>query len=225
MAKDLIYSEDEKVVRRYNVFEGKGSNPGKRGMTLFVTNKRVIQKTFQNGVLSNSISYKEVSIENISGDIETSIDRKVSLAKIILFFILALIFLVLGNVIFTLLGLGFIALAVLAIVFPKTEGKISIYNKGMVYNGISASAGKIVVKKNVSVSILNIKEGRDFSLMQREIGYIINEIKKGTDIEKLIASSQRRPSRTSYERQYNNQHQSYQAPINSNNDDDEIPLI
>ena len=149
MAKDFIYSDDEQVIRRYSVFEAKGKKKKKKGVTIIVTNKRVISTAYQNGVLSNATKNKEVLIENISGDIMTSINRKVNLFKIILFGILALFFLISGGIIGIVLGLIMIALFVLSIVFPTTEGKIEIANKGMIYNGIYAAGGRIIRGRDI----------------------------------------------------------------------------
>ena len=226
MAKDFIYSDDEQVIRRYSVFEAKGANPKKKGVTIIVTNKRVISTAYQNGVLSNATKNKEVLIENISGDIMTSINRKVNLFKIILFGILALFLLISGGIIGIVLGLIMIALFVLSIVFPTTEGKIEIANKGMIYNGIYAAGGRIIRGRDI-FSITDITEGRDFKLMQREIGFLISEIKKGTDASKLMAMPQKR-SRNDYDTQrnnYSNKNYYIEETRDRNDDDDEIPLI
>lgn len=234
MSKEIIYAEDEKVIRKYKVFEAKGSNPDKRGVELTVTNKRVIEKTFQKGLLSNSVNYREVLIENISGDIYTAINRKVSLFKVVLFIILAMVFFTLGGTIGIILGIFMLVMVILAFVFPTTEGKIEILNKGVTYEGISTLGGKIIKNKRTGVGILDVREGKSFSLMQREIGYLISEIKKGTDLEKLMENMKVKTTKSInlYSQPYkednryyqNNNDYGYQSN-NNDDDDDEIPLI
>lgn len=234
MNKELIYADDEKVVRKYNVFAAKGAMSNKRGVELIVTNKRVIAKTFQTGVFNNSLSYKEVLIENVSGDIYSSINKKIGLARVALFIFLAFFCFYLNfGTVTIIIGISMIVMVILAFVFPITEGKLEILNKGMAYEGISSSAGKIIKgNKRNTISLLDIVEGSGFSLMQREVGYIISEIKKGTDLDKLTIKQNNniQPKKVYTSSNYNNnnyyQNNNYQNNNSyQSNDDDEIPLI
>ena len=194
MSNDIIYSKGEKEVRRYNVFQGKGALPEKRGLDLIITNKRIISKSYIKGAASGLSEMQETPLSSSSGDIHTSVARKVKVWKVIVYIFAALWFLsisarfdfeeFMGTI--CLLGFfGMIALIVLAFVFPETEGKIYIPGVNNVHEGVYSNAGTIS-KKNKGVALYKIQKGRDFDLMQREVGCIIEEIKNGTNIDELI---------------------------------------
>lgn len=194
MANDIMYSKDEKEVRRYNVFQGKGGNPSKRGLDLIVTNKRIISKSYINGVTKELSDVRETPLENASGDIQTSVAKKVKVWKVILYIFIALWFFSMADsfdyegflgTLFLLAFIAMIVLVVLLFIFPETEGRIYIPGSGFVHDGVSNNVGTTLRGKK-GIALMKILKGKDFDLMQKELGFIINELKNGTNPDELI---------------------------------------
>ena len=238
MIKDIIYSEDEKVVRDYNIFNGKGKYANKKGIDLIVTNKRVVVKTYKNDIFNKQLAIRETLINNLSGDIIVSLNHKISLLKVVLFIILALMFLVVAisgfgaentglGIVFVLLAVGFIAFIVYLFFHPQTEGRIAIYNNNALKDGIFISGGNIIKARGDVVRIIDIEKGRDFDLLQGEIGYILNELKKEGNVDELIAKldepKHSKPQKRKEQVSYNKPRE--EKPSYYDDEDDEIPLI